>query len=36
MQKFFYVNDEFKRSGFRELVNNQLGIRSSTKGIIKK
>jgi hypothetical protein len=28
----FYVNDEFKRSGLRNLVNNQLGIRVSTKG----
>jgi len=28
----FFVNDEFKRSGLRKLIDNQLGIRRSTKG----
>ena len=28
----FYVNDEFKRSGLRKLIDNQLGYRVSTKG----
>jgi hypothetical protein len=28
----FFVHDEFKRSGLRKLVDNQLGIRISTKG----
>ena len=28
----FFVNDEFKRSGLRKLIDNQLGYRVSTKG----
>jgi hypothetical protein len=28
----FFANDEFKRSGLRKLIDNQLGIRASTKG----
>jgi hypothetical protein len=28
----FYANDEFKHSGFRQLIDNQLGYRVSTKG----
>jgi hypothetical protein len=28
----FYAHDEFKRSGLRKLVDNHLGVRSSTKG----
>jgi hypothetical protein len=28
----FFVNDEFKRSGLRNLIDNQLGLRASTKG----
>jgi hypothetical protein len=28
----FFVHDEFKRSGLRKLIDNQLGIRVSTKG----
>jgi len=28
----FYVNDEFKRSGLRKLIDSQLGYRVSTKG----
>jgi hypothetical protein len=28
----FFIHDEFKRSGLRNLIDNQLGIRSSSKG----
>ena len=32
LQEFFFAHEEFNRSGLRTLVDNQLGICSSTKG----